>query len=116
AEPFNKVDTIRPELAESWSWDPTNTRLTMKLRQGVKWHDGKPLTATDVTCTWDRILGKGNDPFRKNPRALWWANISEMVANGDHEVTFVLSRPQAAFLPLLASNLSPVYPCHVSAR
>src|SRR5450755_5120221 len=36
------IETIIPDLAESWSWDKTNTRLTFKLRQGVKWHDGKP--------------------------------------------------------------------------
>ncbi len=112
-EPINKPDAIRPELAESWSWDATNTKLTMKLRQNAKWHDGKPFTSQDVKCTWDRILGKDKDTFRKNPRKLWWAAIKEIVPNGDHEVTFELSRPQAAFLSLLASNLSPVYPCHV---
>src|SRR6185436_9700816 len=31
------IDTIIPDLAESWSWDSTNTKLTFKLRQGVKW-------------------------------------------------------------------------------
>ena len=112
-EPINKPDTIRPELAESWAWDSTNTKLTMKLRQGVKWHDGKPFTSQDVKCTWERILGKDKDAFRKNPRQLWWTTIKEIVPNGDHEVTFELNRPQAAFLSLLASNLSPVYPCHV---
>ena len=44
----NRPEFIRPELAESWSWDEGNTRLTFKLRQGVKWHDGKPFTAADV--------------------------------------------------------------------
>ncbi len=116
AEPINKPEVIRPELAESWDWDATKTRLTMKLRQGVKWHDGKPFTSNDVKCTWDRILGKDKDTFRKNPRKLWWQAIKEIEPNGDHEVTFVLERPQAAFLSLLASNLSPVYPCHVPTR
>ncbi len=113
-EPINKPNTIRPELAESWAWDQTNTKLTMKLRQDAKWHDGKPFTAQDVKCTWERILGKDKDAFRKNPRKLWWTTIKEIVPNGDHEVTFELSRPHAAFLSLLASNLSPVYPCHVT--
>jgi peptide/nickel transport system substrate-binding protein len=116
AEPINKPEVIRPELAESWAWDATNTRLTMKLRQGVKWHDGKPFTSADVKCTWDRILGKDKDAFRKNPRALWWSNIKEIEIKGDHEFAFVLERPQAAFLSLLASNMSPVYSCHVPTR
>ncbi|MFN3743169.1 MAG: ABC transporter substrate-binding protein [Hyphomicrobiaceae bacterium] len=116
AEPINRPEVIRPELAESWAWDAANTRLTMKLRQGVKWHDGKPFTSSDVKCTWDRILGKDTDTFRKNPRKLWWQVIKDIETKGDHEVTFVLERPQAAFLSLLASNMSPVYPCHVPTR
>src|SRR5262245_33506965 len=41
-KPNESIDTIVPDLAESWSWDDTKTRLTFKLRQGVRWHDGKP--------------------------------------------------------------------------
>src|SRR6266446_9461466 len=54
-EKQNRPEFIQPELAESWSWDEDHTRLTFKLRQGVKWHDGKPFTAADVKCTWDRL-------------------------------------------------------------
>jgi peptide/nickel transport system substrate-binding protein len=105
-----------PELAESWAWDASRTRLTVKLRQGVKWHDGKPFTAKDVQCTWARILGKDPDRFRKNPRGVWWANLKEVTIGGDFEATFVLDRPQPSFPALIASNMSPVYPCHVPTR
>jgi len=40
AKPSNSIDNIVPELAESWAWDATRTKLTFNLRQGVKWHDG----------------------------------------------------------------------------
>src|SRR5215831_766738 len=49
----NSLDTIVPDLAESWSWNEERTRLTFKLRDGVKWHDGKPFTSADVKCTCD---------------------------------------------------------------
>src|SRR6476620_11892410 len=39
AKKLNSDATIVPDLAESWSWDQTRTKLTFKLRQGVKWHD-----------------------------------------------------------------------------
>src|SRR6201987_6221328 len=41
-EKQNRPEFIEPELAENWSWDEDHTRLTFKLRQDVKWHDGKP--------------------------------------------------------------------------
>jgi peptide/nickel transport system substrate-binding protein len=116
SKPRNGLDTIVPELAERWAWDASRTRFTVTLRRGVKWHDGKPFTAKDVQCTWHRLIGKDPDDFRKNPRAIWWRNVSEVTVNGDFEATFVLANPQASFPALLAANLSPVYPCHVALK
>jgi len=115
-KPLNSADTIVPDLAESWAWDDSKTKLTFKLRQGVKWHDGKPFTAKDVQCTWNKLTGKDPDDFRKNPRAIWWHNLKEVTVNGDQEATFVLNRPQPSFLALFASGYTPVYPCHVSTK
>jgi peptide/nickel transport system substrate-binding protein len=115
-KPLNTTETIVPDLAESWAWDTSKTKLTFKLRQGVKWHDGKPFTAKDVQCTWNKLTAKDPDDFRKNPRAIWWQNLKEVTVNGDHEATFVLNRPQPAFLAMFASGYTPVYPCHVSTK
>jgi peptide/nickel transport system substrate-binding protein len=113
---LNALETIVPDLADRWTWDSTNTRLTFRLHPGVKWHDGKPFTAKDVQCTWNKLTGKDQDDFRKNPRAIWWHNLKEVTLNGDLEVTFVLNRPQPSFLALFASGYTPVYPCHVSTK
>jgi len=110
----NSLSVIKPELATDWAWDEDGTKLTFHLRQGVKWHDGKPFTAADVKCTWDLVQGKSAERLRVNPRKSWYANLVEIVPNGDYEVTFVLKRPQPAFIALLATGMSPVYPCHVS--
>jgi len=109
----NTIDTIVPDLAESWSRDDAKTALTFKLRHGVKWHDGEPFTAADVKCTWDLLQGKATEKFRLNPRRSWYRNLDEVTTNGDDEVTFHLKRPQPYLLVLLASGVSPVYPCHV---
>jgi len=112
----NSPQSIVPDLASSWSWNEEGTALTFTLRQGVKWHDGKPFTARDVQCTWDLLTGKANDKLRVNPRKSWYRNLDEVTADGDYQVTFHLKRPQPAFIALLASGWSPVYPCHVSPR
>ena len=114
-KPHESLDTIVPDLAESWQWDATNTKLTFKLRRGVTWHDGKPFTAKDVQCTWRMLIGKGEAAaeFRRNPRAVWWARLQDVSINGDDEATFELSQPQPSLLVLLASAFAPVYPCHV---
>ena len=67
--PQNSLDTIRPDLAESWAWSADGTQLTFKLRQGVEWHDGKPFTSADVKCTWDMLTGKGETQAAPATRA-----------------------------------------------
>jgi peptide/nickel transport system substrate-binding protein len=114
AKPHESLDTIIPDLAESWSWDATNTKLTFKLRQGVQWHDGTPFTAKDVQCTWRMLIGKGDtSDFHRNPRKIWYTKLTDVSVNGDDEATFELSEPQPSLLVLLASAFSVVYPCHV---
>jgi len=116
-KPLNSLETIVPELAESWSWDASNTKLTFTLRQGVKWHDGKPFTAKDVQCTWHALIGKGGqEELNRNPRKVWYYNLREVTTNGDFEATFHLEQRQPSFVMLLAAGFSPVYPCHVSQR
>lgn len=45
----------QPELAESWSWSNDNRTLTLKLRQGVTFHTGRPFDAEDVTFNLLRV-------------------------------------------------------------
>jgi peptide/nickel transport system substrate-binding protein len=119
-EKVNSPDHIVPDLAETWAYNDDKTQLTFKLRQGVKWHDGKPFTSADVKCTWDAVSGLHQDDknpiIRKSPRKGWYSNLKEVKTNGDYEVTFVLGRPQPSFLTMLAGGYSPVYSCHVPDR
>ncbi len=111
--PQNSLQSIVPDLATSWSSSEEGTELIFKLRQGVKWHDGKPFTAADVKCTFDLLLGKAKDKLRINPRKGWYHNVKEVTADGEFEAVFHLERPQPALIALLASGYSPIYPCHV---
>jgi peptide/nickel transport system substrate-binding protein len=112
----SSFSTIVPDLASGWSWNEDGTELTFPLREGVRWHDGKPFTAKDVKCTWDMVAGKSSEKLRVNPRKEWYRNLEQVTTNGDYEVTFHLKRPQPAFLTVLASGYSPIYPCHIAPR
>src|ERR1700676_372701 len=112
--PQNSLQSIVPDLAESWAWSDDKKTLDFKLRQGVKWHDGKPFTSNDVKCTFDMLMGKSAQKFRKNPRKSWYDQVVDVTTKGDFEVAFNLKRPEPALLALLASGYTPIYPCHVS--
>src|SRR6266446_150344 len=114
--PQNSLQSIVPDLAINWSWNEDWTALTFRLREGVKWHHGRRFTASDVECTWSLLLGNSNVSLRTNPRKSWYQNLERVTADGDRTVTFHLRRPQPAFIALLASGFSPVYPRHVSPR
>ncbi len=113
--PQNDASSIVGDLAASWAWSADNLSLTFKLRDGVKWHDGKPFSAADVKCTFDMVREKATEKFRKNPRKLWYQNVADITTSGANEVTFLLERPQPSLLSMLASGYSPVYPCHANA-
>ena len=111
-----RPESIKPDLATEWSWSADNKVVTFKLREGVKWHDGRPFTSADVQCTWDTILEKRNANWRKNVRKEWYHNLKEVSVNGPHEVRFTLERAQPSFMSILAVGWSAVYPCHVDGR
>src|SRR5882762_10497684 len=73
----NSLKSIQPELATAWSWDEEGKQLTFKLRQDVKWHDGKAFTSADVKCTWDMLQGKTAAKLRVNPRKAWYNNLAD---------------------------------------
>ena len=102
-----------PDLATKWTWSEDGKTLTFALREGVKWHDGKPFTAADVKCTFELLAGTAPENFKVNFRKGWYANVEKVTTNGDFEAAVHLKTPQPALLALLASGFTPVYPCHV---
>ncbi|MFN3852863.1 MAG: ABC transporter substrate-binding protein [Phreatobacter sp.] len=98
-----------PDLAESWSFANDGTTVTFRLRAGVEWHDGRPLTAADVTFTFEQVL------FRLHARAR--AGLAPAVASlsapDAHTVVFQLRHPHPALLRQLDVTEAPILPRHV---
>ena len=92
------------DLAESWEVSEDGCTWTFHLKQGVKFHSGKELTAADVKASYDRLLDEEN-PVRYTSLAAGY--ISECKVVDDYTVQLVSPSPIAAFLANLThrSNL-----------
>lgn len=82
-----------PALAESWT-EVSPTVWVFKLRRGVRFHDGTPLTASDVVFTYQTIL----DPAFRAPFRGLYTPISNIEAVDNETVRFTLSAPYAPLL------------------
>ncbi len=103
-----------PDLAESYEVAPDGLSYTFKLRQGVKFHNGRELTADDVKWSIERAVR----PETQSPGQGFFTMIAgfEDVTAGKakelsgievvdpHTVRFTLSRPDATFLHVMALN------------
>ena len=55
---------MAPSLAESWTESPDGKTYEFKLRRGIRFHNGEPITADDVKFSFDRYKGAGASEFR----------------------------------------------------
>jgi peptide/nickel transport system substrate-binding protein len=90
--------TLKPVLATSWSSNSTANVWTFKIRQGVKFHNGSPLTADDVVYTYKLQTGPG-----KNSALGGVLKPTGVVKVDDFTVAFHLEAPNGNF-PYLTSS------------
>ena len=84
---------VTPDLATSWE-TPDPVTYIFHLRQGVKFHDGRPLTSADVKYTFDSII---SGPL-KTPKRGSFKMVDSIEAPNDATVIFHLHEPYASFL------------------
>ena len=102
---LNADMTFKPVLAESWE-TPDDVTYVFHLRQGVKFHNGREMTADDVVYTFDRILGKteAGDIGALGSKASYYGGVASVEAVDPYTVKFTLAEPNAVFLGNLTSN------------
>lgn len=107
---------LRVDLAESYSVSPDGLTYTFKLRPGIKFHNGREMTAEDVRWSIERAV----NPKTASPGQSFFGAIagfddftggkadglSGVKAPDPRTVVFTLSRPDASFLQVLALNFS----------
>jgi ABC-type transport system substrate-binding protein len=83
---------LHGDLAETWD-TPNPLTYVFHLRRGVRFHDGRMLTSSDVKATFDFIL----NPANKSPKRGAFRLVASIEAPDDGTVVFHLSEPYASF-------------------
>jgi len=90
---------IIPQLATSWEWSADATVLTMKLREGVTFHDGTPFNAAAVVANIER-----GQTLPESRRKSELSSVSKIEATGDYAVKFTLKSPDVSLLAQLSDR------------
>lgn len=96
-----------PDLASSWEVSRDGLAYTFHLREGVRWHDGAPLTSADVKGTLETLAkagGAGRDAGE---------HIDRMDIHDDQTLTIHLKAPWSPFLRVLAYQTTFILPRHI---
>jgi peptide/nickel transport system substrate-binding protein len=99
-----------PWLASKYTWSNHAKTLTFTIRKGVKWSDGKPLTAADVLFTFQML---------KKHKALdlqaVWAVLKSVSKKGSNQVVFTFKSAAAPYFYYVAGQ-TPIVPKHIWAK
>ncbi len=104
----NETLLLKPKLAERWEISPDHLVYTFWLRKGVKWQDGRPLTADDVLFTFERILDpKVDAAMLRN----YYRDVKKIEKTDDHTVRFVYAKPYFRALEMIGG--ASIMPKHI---
>jgi peptide/nickel transport system substrate-binding protein len=92
---------ISPEIAESWQYSEDRTKLTLKIREGMKFSNGTPVDAAAVAASLEASR-KGASTSQN------LAALSSVEASDNKTVLVTLSAPDAALLPSLTGSIGVV--------
>jgi peptide/nickel transport system substrate-binding protein len=101
---------IESDLAAAWQVSSDHKQYTFRLRPGLRWSDGVPLTSEDVKFTYQQVI---NNPEIPNSYRDFWSDqggIPEIRTPDTQTIYFILKRP---FAPALFNFSAPILPRHV---
>ena len=101
-EPFTEYGLIAERIEQA----EDNTWVRFHLRPEARFHDGHPVTASDVVFTFNTLLEHGAPFYRA-----YYGDVKEVVADNEHSVTFHFQHGMNRELPLVLGQL-PVLPEH----
>lgn len=96
-----------PKLAKSYTISPDGKTYTIKLRKGIKWSDGKPITADDVVFTWKDIIFAGLGDTSTRDSIVIDDKLPTVRKIDNYTVEFVTPKPFAPFIRMLSTSIAP---------
>lgn len=96
-------NNVVPGLAESWDFDKKTNTYTFKMREGLTFHDGEPLTSGDVKFTLEAIL----DPANGSEIISNYTDIENIQCPDELTVEIKLSQPNVAFPDYMTIGILP---------
>jgi peptide/nickel transport system substrate-binding protein len=111
-EPLVFVNTLQnakttPWLATAWAWSNGNKTITFTIRSGVKWSDGKPLTAADVVYTFQLL--KQHAALDLNAV---WSVLSSVTQQGSNQVVMTFKTAAVPYFYYIADQVA-IVPQHI---
>ena len=91
---------LEPALATAYEVSDDGLTYTVSIREGVKFHNGRDMTAADVVWSLERIL----DPEVASPQASRFAQVASAVATGEFEVTEVEENQESWLVYIVAAK------------
>ncbi|MDD3237042.1 MAG: ABC transporter substrate-binding protein [Candidatus Gastranaerophilales bacterium] len=98
---------VIPKLAKKIQVSKDNKTYTVTLRKGVKWSDGKEITADDVTFTWNKIILGGFGNISTRDSILIDGVPPEIKKIDKYTIKFTTPKPFAPFLRLMSVPIAP---------
>lgn len=96
-----------PKLAKSYSISTDGKTYTVKLRHGIKWSDGKPITADDVVFTWRDIIFAGLGDTSTRDSLVIDDKLPTVRKIDNYTVEFTTPKPYAPFIRMLSTSIAP---------
>ena len=100
-----------PALAESWSVSEDKLKVIFKLREGLKWSDGQPLTADDVVFSYNELYFNPDIPTSTKDvlRVGQAQELPKVRKLNDLEIEFTLVEPFAPFFSSIGQSILPAH-------
>jgi peptide/nickel transport system substrate-binding protein len=114
-DPLDPTGTrVVADLATSWTVSSDKRTYVLKLREGVKFHDGSEMTSRDVRATYEKIINP--PPGITSARKGEYLQIETVQAPEPYVVAFKLKWPSPSFIHSLASPWNWIYKADILAR